>query len=616
MDRITAAKADILLVDDTPDNLRLLSTALSQRGYKVRGAIDGNMALMGANAAPPDLILLDICMPGMSGYEVCERLKSETKTSQIPVIFVSALDETIDKVRAFGLGGVDYITKPFQFEEVIARIENQLTIRRLQISLQTLNNQLEKRVRERTFELEREVLQRKKAQEQLLYLALHDPLTQLPNRSLFIERLEDAILKSQSDTNYSFVVMFLDCDRFKRVNDSLGHNIGDRLLVAVADRLQTCLRPEDTLARLGGDEFAILLEAIARKEEIIQIAERLNYRLADPFHLYEYEVFINVSIGIVLSQEKLYQQFYGIAAEKIAYEKPEHLLRDADTAMYRAKELGKARYEIFNPKMHHQALNLLHLETDLRRAFERKEFVIYYQPIVSLAQGEIVGFEALIRWNHPQRGLVSPDDFIPTAEEMGLIIPLGDWILKESCQQMKRWHDLNLGGKSPIVSVNLSVCQFSQIDQIGKIEKILQEVQLENHYLKLEITESVLIDRPESIVHLLEQIKSRKIQISLDDFGTGYSSLSYLHRFPIDTVKIDRSFINRLDKNGKNLGIVQAIIALAHNLKMETIAEGIETATQLDRLRDLGCGYGQGYFFAKPLNNRQAEELLIRNPRW
>ncbi|MBP0020420.1 MAG: EAL domain-containing protein [Cyanobacteria bacterium SBLK] len=616
MDRTTAAKADILLVDDTPDNLRLLSTALSQRGYKVRGAIDGNMALMGAHAAPPDLILLDICMPGMSGYEVCERLKSDGKTAQIPVIFVSALDETIDKVRAFGIGGVDYITKPFQFEEVIARIENQLTIRRLQISLQTLNNQLEKRVRERTFELEREILERKKAQEQLLHLALHDPLTQLPNRSLFIERLEEAILKRKLEKNYSFAVMFLDCDRFKRVNDSLGHNIGDRLLVAVAERLQTCLRSEDTLARLGGDEFAILLEAIERKEEIIKIAERLNYRLSSPFHLYEYEVFINVSIGIVLSHDNLYRQFYGIETETICYEKPEHLLRDADTAMYRAKALGKARYEIFNPKMHRQALNLLHLENDLRRAFKRKEFVLYYQPIISLRKRKIIGFEALIRWNHPQRGLVPPDDFIPIAEEMGLIIPLGDWILKESCQQLKKWHSLNLDGQLPVISVNLSVCQFSQVNPIEKIETILQEVQLDNHYLKLEITESVLIDRPESIVHLLEQIKSREIQISLDDFGTGYSSLSYLHRFPIDTVKIDRSFINRLDENGKNLDIVQAIISLAHNLGMETIAEGIETATQLERLRSLGCGYGQGYFFAKPLNSQQAEALLARNPQW
>ncbi|MGK7925181.1 MAG: EAL domain-containing protein [Spirulina sp.] len=616
MDLTQAIKADILLVDDTPDNLRLLSAALSQRGYKVRGAIDGNMALMGANAAPPDLILLDICMPGMSGYEVCEQLKADAKTAQIPVIFISALDETLDKVKAFGIGGVDYITKPFQFEEVIARIENQLTIRRLQISLQTLNNQLEKRVQERTSELEKEILQRKKVQEQLLHLALHDPLTQLPNRALFIERLEEAILKSQKQSNYSFVVMFLDCDRFKRVNDSLGHNIGDRLLVAVADRLQHCLRSGDTLARLGGDEFAILLEGIDRKEEIVQIAERLNHRLSSPFHLYEYEVFINVSIGIVLSQENLYRQFYGKETEIVCYEKPEHLLRDADTAMYRAKALGKARYEVFNPKMHRQALNLLHLENDLRRAFDRQEFEIYYQPIVCLKQGKIVGYEALIRWNHPQRGLITPDRFIPIAEEMGLIIPLGDWILKEACQQLKKWHDLNLGDQPSIVSVNLSVRQFAQVNPIEKIEKILQDVQLDTHYLKLEITESVLIDRPESIVRLLEEIKSRNIQISLDDFGTGYSSLSYLHRFPIDTVKIDRSFINRLDENGKNLDIVQAIIALAHNLGMETIAEGIETATQLECLRNLGCGYGQGYFFARPLNSQQAEALLASNPQW
>lgn len=613
MDRV---KADILLVDDTPDNLRLLSRALSQRGYKIRGAIDGQMALMGANASPPDLILLDICMPGMNGYEVCEHLKANAKTAQIPIIFISALDETIDKIKAFSIGGVDYITKPFQFEEVIARIENQLTIRRLQISLQTLNNQLEKRVRARTSELEREVLQRKQAQEQLLHLALHDPLTKLPNRSLFIERLEETILKSKMNPNHGFAVMFLDCDRFKRVNDSLGHNIGDRLLVAVADRLQKCLRSDDTLARLGGDEFAILLDEIDRKEEIIIVAERLNHQLSYPFYIYEYEVFINVSIGIVVSQEKLYRQFYGTETETICYQKSEHILRDADTAMYRAKALGKARYEIFNPTMHQQALNLLHLENDLRWAFERKEFILYYQPIISLTRGKITGCEALIRWNHPQRGLIPPDDFIPVAEEMGLILPLGDWILKESCQQLKKWHNLNLGEQPLIISVNISVRQFAQANPLEKIEQILREAQLENYYLKLEITESVLIDRPESIVILLEKIKSRKISISLDDFGTGYSSLSYLHRFPIDTVKIDRSFIDRLDENSRNLDIVKAIISLAHNLGMETIAEGIETIAQLDRLRNLGCGYGQGYFFARPLNSTQAEELLTRDPQW
>ncbi|WP_204101835.1 MULTISPECIES: GGDEF domain-containing response regulator [Spirulina sp. CCY15215] len=609
-------KADILLVDDTPDNLRLLSTALSQRGYKVRVAIDGNIALMGANANPPDLILLDICMPGMNGYEVCKHLKANLKTAPIPIIFMSALDETLDKIKAFRIGGVDYITKPFQFEEVIARIESQLTIRRLQLSLQTLNKQLEKRVRERTFELEREVLQRKQAQEQLLHLVLHDTLTQLPNRSLFIERLEEAILKSKINPNYSFVVMFLDCDRFKQVNDSLGHNIGDRLLVAVGDRLQNCLRTEDTLARLGGDEFAILLDAIDSKEEIITIAERINHQLSYPFYLYEYEVFISISIGIVVSQDKLYRQFYGTETETICYQKPEQILRDADIAMYRAKALGKARYEIFNPKMHRQALNLLHLENDLRWAFERQEFMLYYQPIISLIRGKIIGCEALIRWNHPQRGLIYPDDFIPVAEEMGLILPLGDWILKESCQQLKKWHNLDLGEQPFSISVNMSARQFSQANPLEKIEKILQEVHLENHYLKLEITESVLIDHPESIVILLEKIKARKISISLDDFGTGYSSLSYLHRFPIDTLKIDRSFIHRLEENGKNLDIVKAIISLAHNLGMEIIAEGIETISQLDLLRSLGCGYGQGYFFARPLNSTQAEKLLTRDPQW
>ncbi|WP_072619364.1 two-component system response regulator [Spirulina major] len=613
------AKADILLVDDTPENLRLLTTALTQHGYKVRSAINGKMAIMGAKALPPDLILLDICMAGMDGYEVCQHLKADQHTANVPVIFISALDEVLDKVKAFSVGGVDYITKPFHFGEVLARVKNQLIIRQLRTSLEQLNEQLEARVSERTQALEREVQERKQAQQDLLYLALHDSLTKLPNRALLMERLQAMLLYGQDRESYGFAVLFLDCDRFKRVNDSLGHSVGDRLLVAIAHRLSTCLRSQDTLARLGGDEFAILVDGIDRAQEVIDLAHSLNLQLAQPFHLVDYEIFINASIGVVFNRDRFYTELNpAIAAETqpILYTDPEHILRDADTAMYQAKAVGKGCYEIFNAELHHQARYLLELETDLRRALEQDEFTLHYQPIISLQRGKIIGFEALIRWNHPQKGFISPGEFIPAAEETGLIVPIGEWVFHTACHQLKHWHDSRITPEPLIMSVNFSVRQFSQANFLGRIDATLDRSQVDSSCLKLEVTESVLIEQPESVMSLLVELKLRQLQLSLDDFGTGFSSLSYLHRFPMDTLKIDQSFVSRIGEAPKNLEIVQAIIALGHNLGIETIAEGIETAHQLAHLRALGCEYGQGYFFARPLPAAAAELLLRSNPCW
>jgi diguanylate cyclase (GGDEF)-like protein len=620
MQQKNTSKADILLVDDTPENLRLLSTALTQQGYKVRSVINGRMALMGARAATPDLVLLDICMPDMSGYEVCEKLKADPKTADVPVMFISALDEVVDKVKAFDVGGVDFITKPFHFEEVLARVENQLTIQILQRSLTELNTQLEARVTQRTQELQREVQERKRAQEKLLHLALHDPLTQLPNRGLLMDRLEASILRAQTQEEYAFAVMFLDCDRFKRVNDSLGHRVGDQLLIAVAQRLQQCLHQEDTLARMGGDEFAMLIENITEPEAVLAVAEQINYSLSLPFSVNGYEVFINASIGIVFSQEHFYQQldpeFDPTQYNPRQYLDAEHLLRDADTAMYHAKALGKARYEVFNAKMHHRAMHLLQLENDLRRALENGEFHLNYQPIVCLETGQISGFEALVRWQHPQQGLIPPDTFIPAAEETGLIVDLGEWVLTTACHQLKAWHDAVITPAPLTMSVNLSVHQLTQTNLLEQLDEIVDITQVECRYLKLEVTESVLIDQPESMVRLLDVLKTRDIQISLDDFGTGYSSLSYLHRFPMDILKIDRSFIHPIKANRKNFDIVQAIIYLGQNLGMTSIAEGVEELEQVNCLRELGCNYGQGYYFSRPLTAEAAEVLLRENPQW
>ncbi|MBV8886449.1 MAG: EAL domain-containing protein [Chroococcidiopsidaceae cyanobacterium CP_BM_RX_35] len=446
--------------------------------------------------------------------------------------------------------------------------------------------------------LQNEISERKRAEEKLLYNAFHDSLTNLPNRALLMDRVKQSLLYSKRHQDYLFALLFLDIDRFKAINDSLGHAKADQLLIDVACRLKECLRPEDTIARIGGDEFVILLEDIKDINNAIVVADRIQKALMLPFCLKGHEVFITTSIGIALSTTN-----YAIA---------EDILRDADIAMYRAKalSLGQTRYEVFDTSMHAQVSTLLHLETELRRAIERKEFRLDYQPIVLLESGTITGFEALVRWQHPDRGLVAPADFIPLAEETGLIVSLGWWVLREACRQMRAWQ-LRFPGTEPLtISVNTSGKQFAQPDLSEQIKKILQETQLNAHSLKLEITESVLMENAEVATAMLLQLQALDIRISLDDFGTGYSSLSYLHRFPIDTLKIDRSFILDLGADLDKMEIIRTIIGLAENLKMEVVAEGVETRQHVDQLKRCKCKFGQGYFFSKPLNSKTAEALL------
>ncbi|MDZ8085301.1 MAG: EAL domain-containing protein [Nostoc sp. DedQUE12b] len=437
----------------------------------------------------------------------------------------------------------------------------------------------------------------KLAEAQLIHDAFHDILTGLPNRALFMERLEWALMQVKRRANYTFAVLFLDLDRFKFINDSLGHMIGDQLLTALARRLENCLRAGDTVARLGGDEFTILLDDLQNANDVISVVERIHEALTFAFQLSGYEVFTTVSIGIALS--------------KGSYNRPEELLRDADIAMYRAKALGKARHEIFDSTMYTQVTQLLELEMDLRRAVERQEFQVYYQPIVLLETYKIIGFEALVRWQHPQHGLVSPDNFIPLAEETGLIIPIGYWVLGEACRQMRAWQ-VQFPTNPPLtISVNLSTKQFSQPSLIEKINQIIQETGLESSSLKLEITESVLMENIQLATFMILQLQQMNIQLHLDDFGIGYSSLSYLHRFPSNALKIDRSFIAKIGADGENLEIVQAIVALAKSLNIDVIAEGVETLEQLAQLRVMKCKYAQGYFFSKPLDNKSVETLIL-----
>jgi len=448
-----------------------------------------------------------------------------------------------------------------------------------------------------------DITARKAAEERLLHDAFHDPLTGLPNRALFMDRLGMAIAHAKRRLSYTFAVLFIDLDRFKNVNDSLGHSVGDELLIAVARRLESCLRPGDTVARLGGDEFTILLDEVADVDHAVQIAQRMHREMARPFQVQGHEVFVTLSLGITLCAGG-------------DYERPEDVLRDADTAMYGAKGSGKARDAIFDRDMHDRAVALLRLETDLRLAIERSEFEIHYQPIISLTNGRIDAFEALLRWRHPGRGLLRPDSFVPVAEDTGLIVPIGWWVLREACRQLAEWQALPWTGEDLAVTVNLSGKQLIQADVVERIAEILRETGILPGGLRLEITEGTIMGQAEDAIAKLLALRGFGVKLYIDDFGTGYSSLSYLHRLPVDALKIDRSFISEMNGGDGRSEIVGTIVTLARILRMDVAAEGIETAEQVSRLRALSCHYGQGYFFSEPLAGIAAGGLIQAGASW
>ena len=447
-----------------------------------------------------------------------------------------------------------------------------------------------------------DITERKRVEEQLERQALYDTLTQLPNRTLFNDRLTQAVSKTKRRKDYSFGVLFLDLDRFKLINDSLGHTVGDQLLVEFAQRLYRCLRPGDTVARVGGDEFTILLDDIHHVSDATRVADRIQQELNIPFKLGRHEVFTTASMGIALSSEE--------------YGRSEDLLRDADIAMYRAKAQGRARYQVFDSGMHTSAVLQLQMENDLRRALERKEFRAFYQPTVCLFTGKLTGFEALMRWEHPERGLTLPEEFIPLAEETGLIIPMGLWILREACEQMQRWNRQFPLHSRLTISVNLSGVQIAEPDLVSQVEQILRQTGIDPNNLTLEMTESVLMTHPQEATNKLLQLRSLGVRLHIDDFGTGYSSLSYLHHLPVDTLKIDRSFVSRIGKNEEKGEIVGTIATLAHNLGMEVIAEGVETAVQLTQVKALECESAQGFYFSRPMASQDAERLIQAETKW
>jgi diguanylate cyclase (GGDEF)-like protein/PAS domain S-box-containing protein len=688
----------ILIVDDNEMNRDMLARRLARKGYDVLVANGAHDLVESIKQDVVDLVLLDIEMPEITGLDALRILRKVYSAAELPVIMVTAKNQSEDIITALDLGANDYLTKPIDFPVAVARISTQLAHKRAQEALKEseeryalaalgsndglwdwnvpenevhfsarwksmlgfreneISNKPEEwfdrihdadRARVKTeiaahqngttphFESEHRMLHHDGtfrwmlsrglairdqsgrpmrmagSQTDITQAKVSDPLTGLPNRLLFIDRLNRLIKYSKRRKNHSFAVVFMDLDGFKMINDSMGHMVGDQLLVGVAERLEKCLRATDTLARLrdtytvarlGGDEFTVLLDDLKDPNDAKIAADRLMKALKPPFLLAGKEVYTSVSIGIAQSNP--------------VYEGPDEMLRDADTAMYHAKSLGKGRYEVFDAKMRASVMARLQLETDLRHALERREFRNYYQPIVNLASGEIAGFEALLRWQHPTRGLLGPIEFIGVVEETGLIRELGWWNLSEACRQIGEWRAASPANANLIISVNLSAKQFLQPNLVADIANLLREIKLPPDALKLEITESTVMKDPSGAVEMLQQIKSLGVRLAIDDFGTGYSSLSYLHRFPLDTLKIDRSFISSMDDDGDGMEIARTILPMAKNLRLDVVAEGVETSEQFELLKKYNCAFGQGYYFSRPLSADGISTLLKGDLAW
>ncbi len=481
-------------------------------------------------------------------------------------------------------------------------------LRDLQVSeaqIRQFNFQLGTAIKERTLELETtnnklatEIEQRKVIEQKLQHDALHDNLTKLPNRSFLMTEINESLQKSKTDQDYQFVVLFIDIDRFKVINDSLGHHAGDTILVEISQRICQTIDNLGRVFRLTGDEFVVLLKNINSSQKVLQITNKIIEQIQLPIYINNLDFFTTVSIGIVFGRQPYCYD----------YEEGIEILRDADNAMYKAKEKGRNRYCVFDQTMHKEALKTLLIQTDLKKALIKEEFILYYQPIISLSTQELIGFEALVRWNHPQEGLIPPIEFISLAEETGLIIDLGNWVFFEACRQAQVWKKQYEKAASLKISINLSGHQINEVNLVENIDRICNLTQLDPKFIRMEITENILIKNHQIINDLFQQIKERKIQICIDDFGTGYSSLSYLHNFELDILKIDKSFIQRNLNELKTIKILKTIIDVAYNFGMDVVAEGIETEQQSKILQDLGCKLGQGYFFGHPLNAKIFEK--------
>jgi diguanylate cyclase (GGDEF)-like protein/PAS domain S-box-containing protein len=679
----------VLVADDDPMIRLLAQQTLSSRSFMVVQAENGMDALKIFESKTPDLILCDVMMPTIDGFELCSSIRSTKQGEHVPIVMMTELNDSASIQKAFAVGATDFCEKPVNWELLPYKLNYilraSLTFSELQVSEERyslvargandglwdwdyVNSQvyfsprwksmlgftedaigshpkewisrihpddkcsvisdLEAHKKGKSSHLESEyriknaegdyrwmmcrglavsdsddiayrmtgsqtdITDRKRAEEKLVFDALHDPLTGLPNRILFLDRLSHCIELSSRRKNFSFAVLYLDLDRFKIINDSLGHLLGDRLLMEIGSRIEHIIRRGDTLSRLGGDEFVILCEEIGDITEATNLADRIQNELLNPVDLDGQKVVVGCSIGLTESS--------------IGYERPEDMLRDADTAMYRAKSRDGSNYEIFDKTMHEKAMNVLQIESDLRQALGTEQFDIHYQPIVEIKEEVVSGFEALIRWNHPQLGFLLPERFIDVAIESRLIVPLGRWVLAQACRQMQSWKEQWEEARDWTISVNLSAPELAQQDLVNAMCDIIDESGLDPKFLKLEITETSLIKNSSHALQTMNALRARGIKLSIDDFGTGHSSFSYLHDFPFDELKIDHTFISELDSRTDKRKIVNAIVSLAHNLGMKVVAEGSASGAIYENLRDASCEYAQGFSIMEP---RTASEI-------
>jgi diguanylate cyclase (GGDEF)-like protein len=548
--------------------------------------------------------------PGIDGVDTIERIWQIDPDVQ--VVVCTAYSDYSWEEMVERLGVTDrllVIKKPFDQSEVCQAAAAMCEKWRLTQHAKMQLDELEQMVDRRTNEL-RAAKERKAAQEKLRHDALHDPLTSLPNRAMLMERLDQCIRRAEREPGRQYAVVFMDVDNFKDINDSLGHNVGDEVLITVADRLVNCIRGLDTVtrsgdettARLGGDEFVVLLDDISSASDAIVIAERIREQVQEPITVGETDLVVTVSIGLAIGDGE-----YGDSGA---------MLRDADIAMYRAKAHGKAKYAVFNKEMHQDALDRLQLETDLRAAVGTDQFYLLYQPIVRLDTGRMHAVEALMRWNRPEFGTTYPSDFIPIAEERGLIVPMGRWAIEEACRQLREWRDRTEGARNVCVSVNLSKRQIAEPDLVSCVAQALRDHDLSGDSLALEITESGIMENSKMIPKVLSELKDLGVNLYMDDFGTGYSSLSCLHQYPLDVLKVDRSFLDTMAENRDYAAVVYTIMSLAHNLKMKVTAEGVESAEQLSLLQALECDFVQGHYFSVALAPEALEALLRQESPW